>query len=75
MPSNVAEGYRRGTKEFIQFLKISFGSGAEVETQLEIALALGYLTEKQVQDLMLKLEEIMRMQNSLIRKLSNKSSK
>ncbi len=37
IPSNIAEGYRRGTKnEFHHFLTISYGSGAELETQLEI---------------------------------------
>src|SRR5437870_2161550 len=38
IPSNIAEGQqRRGTKEFTQFLRISYGSAAEVETQLLIA--------------------------------------
>ena len=37
IPSNVAEGYRRGTKnEFHRFLSIAYGSAAELETQLEI---------------------------------------
>lgn len=37
IPSNIAEGYRRGTKnEFHRFLSIASGSGAELETQLEI---------------------------------------
>jgi four helix bundle protein len=37
IPSNVAEGYRRGTKnEFHHFLSIAYGSAAELETQLEI---------------------------------------
>ncbi len=34
IPSNIAEGHKRGTKEFIQFLKIAYGSSAELETQL-----------------------------------------
>jgi four helix bundle protein len=37
IPSNIAEGnFRRSTKDYVQFLKIAFGSGAELETQLEI---------------------------------------
>jgi len=38
IPSNIAEGRFRGTrKDFIQFLRIAYGSGAELETQIEIA--------------------------------------
>ena len=41
--SNIAEGSARGNKEFIQFLNISLGSLAEVETQLIIASELDYM--------------------------------
>jgi four helix bundle protein len=38
IPSNIAEGSKRNSdKEFIHFLRIAYGSGAEVETQLEIS--------------------------------------
>jgi four helix bundle protein len=38
IPSNIAEGSRRGSrKDFRNFVNISCGSGAELETQLEIA--------------------------------------
>jgi len=37
IPSNIAEGRRRGSrKEYQHFLRIAFGSGAELETQTEI---------------------------------------
>jgi len=37
IPSNIAEGRRRGSKkEFRQFLIIAYSSGAELETQIEI---------------------------------------
>jgi four helix bundle protein len=52
-------------------LKIAFGSGAELETQLTIAFKIKYLTEKDYQNLNLKLEEIMKMLNKLISSLSN----
>ena len=43
IPSNIAEGCaRQTTKETIQFLHISLGSIAELETQLIIANGLGY---------------------------------
>ena len=44
VPSNIAEGAgRRNTKEFIQFLYISQGSLAELDTQLEICQKVGYI--------------------------------
>lgn len=67
IPSNIAEGQRRkGTKEFIQFLHISYGSGAELETQLELAkrLSFGNLNSYTVIENLLN--EIMRMLNKLI---------
>jgi four helix bundle protein len=34
IPSNIAEGYaRKGTKEYIHFLSMAYGSSAELETQ------------------------------------------
>jgi four helix bundle protein len=45
IPSNIAEGAARNSvKEFKQFLYISLGSAAEIETQLEIAEGLGYIS-------------------------------
>lgn len=45
IPSNIAEGYRRGSKkDYRHFLTISFGSGAELETQVKIAKNLNYGT-------------------------------
>ncbi|MFC1612692.1 four helix bundle protein, partial [Patescibacteria group bacterium] len=38
IPSNIAEGRFRGTKnDFLHFLRISYSSGAELETQIVIA--------------------------------------
>jgi four helix bundle protein len=34
IPSNIAEGSKRGKKEFLQFLRIANASAAEAETQL-----------------------------------------
>jgi four helix bundle protein len=42
IPSNIAEGHGRlGTNEFRQFLGVARGSNFELQTQLEIARALG----------------------------------
>ena len=45
--SNIAEGRYRGTKkDFTNFLRISFGSGAELETQIKIAKTIFNIKEK-----------------------------
>ena len=44
IPSNIAEGAARNSPaELVQFLSIACGSIAELETQLELAVRLGYL--------------------------------
>lgn len=71
IPSNIAEGSRRGSKqEYIHFLRIAFGSGAELETQLLIALKIDYLKEADYDKLIKDLEEVMKMLNKLINVLS-----
>jgi len=73
IPSNIAEGFNRGSKkEQIQFLRIAYGSGAEVETQLIIARELGYLEDTEYNVLEESLSETMKMLNTLISKF-NKS--
>jgi four helix bundle protein len=47
--SNIAEGFgRQSNKEKDHFYAISHGSLYEVESQIEIAVAIGYLTEAEV---------------------------
>jgi four helix bundle protein len=70
IPSNIAEGQRRGHKaEYVQFLQISFGSGAELETQLIIANKIGYLPDSDFDRLNSLLEEVMKMLNGLLKSL------
>ena len=46
IPSNIAEGFsRHSNKEFIQFLFISKGSAAEVQSQLYTALDQDYISQ------------------------------
>lgn len=72
--SNIAEGQRRGHKlEYIQFLRIAYGSGAELETQIFISLKIGYIPQKDFEKASFLLDEVMRMLTVLIRKLSSVS--
>jgi four helix bundle protein len=79
IPSNIAEGNRRNSqREYIRFLRISFASGAELETQMIISERLGYIQDKDIQAVNDRLEEIMKMLNGLIgsieRNISSQSS-
>ena len=70
IPSNVAEGVRRHhNKEYKQFLHISLGSCAELETQLTIAKELKYVQESEEARLLERLDHICRMISNLVKKL------
>jgi four helix bundle protein len=76
IPTNIAEGRFRGTKkDYTQFLRISYSSGAELETEIEIARNLfktKHLDYKKVDDLLL---EVMKILNVMIRKLNTNEAK
>ena len=66
VPSNLAEGHgRTSRKEFHRFIGQARGSLVEVETQLEIACNLGYLSEPAAHDLLAKASEVGRVVNGL----------
>lgn len=66
IPSNIAEGRKRGSrKDYKQFLLIAYGSGAELETQLEIAQALKYGNSADCLRAIRLLDEVMRMLNKM----------
>lgn len=70
VPSNIAEGSSRRSKpDYIQFLKISRGSCAEVETQLIISKNLNFLNEENYLKLNQEIIEITKMLNGLINSL------
>jgi four helix bundle protein len=59
VPSNIAEGFRRRyAKEHKQFLSVSLGSCAELETQIIISKELGYINEKDEQAILTLLNNI-----------------
>lgn len=70
IPSNIAEGQKRGSgKEFKQFLRIAYGSGAEIETQLIIASEVGYINQEKLTKITSLLTEIMKILNVMIQKI------
>ena len=76
VPSNIAEGYNRfSNKEFIHFLRIAKGSAAEVETQIILAMDLGYITADEGNRILSQVDEILRMLGSFIAKLNEGSEK
>ena len=71
VPSNIAEGYRRGhRREYIQFLHIAQGSCGELETLLSLSKDLGYLVKTDFDALYEASESIGRLLNKLIKSLS-----
>ena len=72
IPSNLAEGAaRKGSKEFKQFLNIAQGSISELDTQIELALLLGFIDKKNHSELMDKLTQISKMLYGLSRSLNS----
>lgn len=70
IPANIAEGYtRKHRAEYVQFVRIAFGSGAELETFLILTEELGYLTKKQTTKTLETLTEVMKMLNALLSSL------
>lgn len=69
IPSNIAEGAGRNTnKEFINFLHISQASLSELDTQLDIATRLRFLTQddrERLDKMMLRIDKIVNWLNSL----------
>jgi len=66
IPSNIAEGRRRGTrKDYRQFLIIAFGSGAELETLIEIAKRLQFGKKADYKKVDTLLNEVMKMLNRM----------
>ncbi|MCA9931928.1 MAG: four helix bundle protein [Anaerolineales bacterium] len=69
IPSNIAEGHARPTRDYARFLNIARGSLNELCTQIEIAYRIGYISEDKFGALMYDLNMLGRQLNALIRKI------
>jgi four helix bundle protein len=68
IPSNIAEGAARQTKkEFVNYLHMAQGSLSELDTQIEIALRLGYLMDKDTKALESNMQRVDKILTGLIR--------
>ena len=67
IPSNIAEGYERQTdKELLHFLSVARGSCAELETQILIAMDLGYFDKENAEKSTELCSQVRKMLNSFI---------
>ena len=73
IPSNIAEGAGRGTsdKDFVNFLRMAYGSSCELETQLIISLELNMTKENEFKKLEEHIHVIQKMIYKLIKSMGN----
>ena len=70
IPSNIAEGYGRGSRQdYTRFVKMSRGSAAELETQLILADKLQLGTPESTREAMRQLEVVRRLAHGLVKAL------
>jgi four helix bundle protein len=73
IPSNIAEGHSRyHGKEYLHHLSVALGSLAELETQVEIARRLEYLTGEKSASMLASLESLGRQLHALRDALAKK---
>jgi four helix bundle protein len=71
IPSNLAEGHaRHTTKEYVLFVSNAEGSAAELQTQVLIAIELGYCGVDGADVVTGQLYEVRKMLNALRRELN-----
>ena len=75
VPANIAEGHgRTHLKEYLNHISIAYGSLMEIETHVQIAERLNYLSSECVGKLLSDTERLGRMLNGLKRSLESKLS-
>ncbi len=68
VPSNIAEGYERGSnKDAIKFFYYARGSAGELRTQIYIGIKIGYFDNEKGLSLINEAEQISKMLSALIK--------
>jgi four helix bundle protein len=68
IPSNIAEGYERGSnKDAIKFFYYARGSAGELRTQIYIGIKIGYIQKESGIELKQEAEQISKMISALIK--------
>jgi four helix bundle protein len=74
IPSNLAEGHsRRSTGAYINHVSIALGSHGELETCIEIAGRLGFVSAADVRDVVLQSDSVGRLLYGLHKSLERKN--
>lgn len=70
VPSNIAEGNARWSRnDYVRFLAIAKGSLMETETQVMLAIRLGYITEEAAEPALDLIVEISKMLTTMRKRL------
>ena len=65
VPSNIAEGYGRGGRDYERFVGMAYGSLLEVETQIELAKRVGLAAGAEAESILDRTASVGRQLNAL----------
>jgi four helix bundle protein len=75
IPANIAEGHARSERrDFRQFLSFARGSLAELETHIEVCVAVGYVSTEAASEFRAIADRVGKMLSALQNRLRDKSA-
>ena len=75
IPSNIAEGRAVGGGRFLHHIRIALGSEAELQTQIELAVRRGYLTQARGRAVLDDATEVGRMLHGMLNALEARQAR
>ena len=69
IPANIAEGWARPTRAYLNHISIALGSEAELKTHIELALRMRFATQEQAESLLSAASQVGRMLRGLSKSL------